>query len=168
MAMAAHVLDMPNQLEYHLGLIGSANSTSAMIEAVQLYLASWSMERIAKVQKIDAGWAPFDLNQRPLQVNSALDVRCIRDAIHCHCMALRESSVRPTPELVELEEFFSPPTRCSRAASELNRRGREKPSPCGRATRSCESEASGWRRPPHPANETMGAVQRKIGLNVGR
>lgn len=106
MAMAAHVLDMPNQLEYHLGLIGSANSTSAMIEAVQLYLASWSMERIAKVQKIDAGWAPFDLNQRPLQVNSALDVRCIRDAIHCHCMALRESSVRPTPELVELEEFF--------------------------------------------------------------
>ena len=97
---------MPNQLEYHLGLIGSANSTSAMIEAVQLYLASWSMERIAKVQKIDAGWAPFDLNQRPLQVNSALDVRCIRDAIHCHCMALRESSVRPTPELVELEDFF--------------------------------------------------------------
>ena len=106
MAMAAHVLEMPNHLEYHLRLIGGANSTSTMIEAVQLYLASWSMERIAKVQKIDAGWAPFDLNQRPLRVNGALDVRCIRDAINCHCMALRESTVRPTPELVELEEFF--------------------------------------------------------------
>ena len=106
MAMAAHVLDMPTQLDCHLGRIANASSTSAMIEAVQRYLASWSMERIAKVQKIDAGWAPFDLNQRPLQINGALDVRCIRDAIHCHCMALRESSVPPTPELVELEEFF--------------------------------------------------------------
>lgn len=106
MAMAAHVFDMPNQLEYHLGLVGSANSPSAMVEAVRLYLASWSIERIANVQKIDAGWAPFDLNQRPLQVNGALDVRCIRDAVHCHCMALRDSSVGPTPELMELEEFF--------------------------------------------------------------
>ncbi len=106
MATAGYVLDMPTKLDYHLGLMAKADGTSEIVEAVQRYLASWSMERIAKVQKIDAGWAPFDLSQRPLQVYGALDVRCIRDAVHCHCMALRESSVAPTSELVELEEFF--------------------------------------------------------------
>ncbi len=106
MAMVGVVLDMPASLNYHLGLIANAKGTSAIIEAVQLYLASWSKERIANVQKIDAGWAPFDVNQRPLHVNGELDVRCIRDAIHCHCMALREAGVALTPELLQLDEYF--------------------------------------------------------------
>jgi len=86
--------------------MASANGAGAIIEAVQLYLASWSKDRIANVQKIDAGWAPFDVSQRPLHVNGEPDVRCIRDAIHCHCMALREAGVALTPELVELDEYF--------------------------------------------------------------
>lgn len=106
MAMAGYVLDMPTKMDYYLGLMAKAKGTSAIIEAVQRYLASWSKERIANVQKVDAGWAPFDVNQRPLKVNGALDVRCIRDAIHCHCMALREAGVALTLELVELDEFF--------------------------------------------------------------
>jgi hypothetical protein len=106
MAMAGYVPDMPTKMDYYLGLMARAKETSAIIEAVQRYLASWSKERITNVQKIDAGWAPFDVSQRPLQINGALDVRCIRDAIHCHCMALRGSSVVLTLELLELDEFF--------------------------------------------------------------
>lgn len=106
MAMAGYVPDMPTKMDYYVGLIARAKGTSAIIEAVQRYLASWSKERIANVQKIDAGRSPFDVSQRPLLINGALDVRCIRDAIHCHCMALREASVVPTQELLELDEFF--------------------------------------------------------------
>lgn len=106
MAMAGYVLDMPTKLDYYLGLMAKAKGTSAIIEAVQGYLASWSKGRIASIQKIDAGWAPFDVSQQPLKVDDALAVRCNRDAIHCHCMALREAGVALTPELVELDEFF--------------------------------------------------------------
>ena len=106
MAMVGYALDMPAQLDYHLGRMAKAKETSAIVEAVQQYLAGWSNERIANVQKIDAGWAPFDMYQRPLRVDTELDLRCIRDAIHCHCMALREARMALTPELVELDEFF--------------------------------------------------------------
>ena len=106
MAMVGYVLDMPTKMDYYLGLMATAQGPSEIIEAVRRYLASWTQERIAKVQKIDAGWAPFDVSQRPMQIDGALDVRCFRDAIHCHCMALREARVALTPELVELDEFF--------------------------------------------------------------
>jgi hypothetical protein len=106
MATAGRILDMPAQMDYYVGLMAKAKRNSAIIEAVQGYLASWSSERVANVQKIDAGWAPFDANQRPLPVHGPLDVRCIRDAIHCHCMALRDAGVALTLELVELDEFF--------------------------------------------------------------
>mgnify|MGYP001591416054 FL=1 len=106
MAIAGYVLDAPTRMAYYLGLMAEANGISAIVDAVQEYLASWSNERVGRIQKVDAGWAPFDVSQRPLQVNGALDARCIRDAIHCQCMALREAGVALTPELVELDEFF--------------------------------------------------------------
>jgi len=106
MAMAGYVLDLPTKMDCYLGLMAKAKGPSEIIDVVQRYLASWTKERIASVQKIDAGWAPFDVSQRPLQINGALEVRCFRDAIHCHCMALREAGVALTLELVELDEFF--------------------------------------------------------------
>ncbi|MBI3372007.1 MAG: hypothetical protein HY017_09665 [Betaproteobacteria bacterium] len=106
MAMAGYVLDAPSGTDYYLGLMAEANAISAIVDAVQEYLASWSNERIGRVQKVDAGWAPFDTSQRPLRVNGAMHARCIRDAIHCHCMALNEAGLALTPELVELDEFF--------------------------------------------------------------
>jgi hypothetical protein len=106
MAMAGYVLDMPTQMDYFRGLMAKENGVSVILETVRQYLANWSKERIADIQKIDAGWAPFDVSQRPLQINGALDVRCIRDAIHCHCMALREARVALPPDMVELDEFF--------------------------------------------------------------
>lgn len=106
MAIAGYVPDAQTKMAHHIGIMARANGTSAIVEAIQGYLASWPQERISSLQRVDAGWAPFDVNQRPLPVNGALDVRCIRDAIHCHCLAFREAGMELTPELVELDEFF--------------------------------------------------------------
>jgi hypothetical protein len=106
MAKAGFSLEMSTHMDDYLALIERSEESCEAILAVQRYLASWPEERIANVQKIDAGWAPFDTCLRPLQINGALDVRCIRDAIHCQCMALREARVALMPELTELDEFF--------------------------------------------------------------
>jgi hypothetical protein len=106
MAKAGFAFERSAQMDYYLALMQRSEATCEAILAVQHYLESWPEERIANVQKIDAGWAPFDACLRPLQVNDALDVRCIRDAIHCQCMALREARVALMPEMTELDEFF--------------------------------------------------------------
>jgi hypothetical protein len=106
MATAEYVLNTPSKVAYYLWFVAKASEPSAIVDAVREYLASWPKERILAIQKIDAGWAPFDGYQQPQQIDSALDLRCIRDAIHSHCIALREAGVALTPELVELDEFF--------------------------------------------------------------
>lgn len=106
MANAGFVLNTPPNMGYYIELMARADGVQAILDVVQNYLASWSRERIANIQKIDAGWAPFNAGEQPLEVGDALTVRCIRDAIHHHCIALREVRVALTPELVELEEFF--------------------------------------------------------------
>lgn len=106
MASAGYVFDAPTGLDYYFSLMAEAREPSSIIDAVHEYLASWSKARIANLQKIDAGWAPFDAGQQPLQIDSALGVRCVGDAIHKQCMALRDAGVALTPELVELDEFF--------------------------------------------------------------
>jgi hypothetical protein len=113
-------IDAPTKMAYYFGIMPNAIGTSAIVEAVQEYLAGLSKECISSLQKIDAGWAPFDADQRPLPITCTLDVRCIRDEIHCHCMSLSETGVAPTPDLVELDEFFLLATEmienCERAA----------------------------------------------------
>ncbi len=129
MAMAGYVLDMPTKMDHHLGLLAKAKGPTAFIEAVQRYLASWTKERIANVQRIDAGWAPFDVIQRPLQVNGVLDVRCIRDAIHAHCIALNEAGETLTPELVELDEFFFAAAEIAEQVGKSSLQARTPPTP---------------------------------------
>jgi len=106
MANAGYVLNAPPTMGYYIELMARADGIPAILDAVQNYLASWSKERVASLQKIDAGWAPFTAAEQPLEISDALSVRCIRDAIHHQCIALREVRVALTPELVELEEFF--------------------------------------------------------------
>jgi hypothetical protein len=93
-------------MDFYSGIMPNAIGASAIVEAVQEYLAGWPQERIAGLQQAGAGWASFDVNRRPLRVHDALDVRCIRDAIFSHRMALSETGVAMTPEFVELEEFL--------------------------------------------------------------
>ena len=138
MAIAGNVLGLPTKFDSYLGLMTRAKGTSAIIEVVQRYLANWSKERVANVQKIDAGWGPFDDCQRPVQVDGALDVHSIRDAIHCHCMALREAKVALTLEFLELDEFFF-------VASEMIEKLEQVPLPVRTpATPSCRDVLANW------------------------
>ena len=77
-----------------------------LFRSVSEYLAAWSKERILNLQKIDAGWAPFDDRQQPVPVHGAADVLQICHSVRSQCIALKESGIVPAPELLELDLFF--------------------------------------------------------------
>ena len=87
-------------------LLAGSREALDVVAAVRDYLAVWPSERVARVQRVDAGWAPFDQDQKPTAVYRATDVHRICNAVHGQCMALRDAGVAPTPELVELDQFF--------------------------------------------------------------
>jgi len=94
------------KLRHHLELIASAEASAEVLKVVKRYLDAWPKERVDSIQRVDGGWAPFDWNQRSLPVDGVRNLRRIRDAVHRHCMFLREAGMALTPELVELDEFF--------------------------------------------------------------
>jgi hypothetical protein len=77
-----------------------------VLTAVREYLAAWPAPRVARVQTVDAGWAPFGEDLQPAPVYRPTDVREICDAIHGQCLSLRGAGVTLTPELLELDLFF--------------------------------------------------------------
>ena len=87
-------------------LLAGARQALDVVAAVRDYLAVWPSERVARVQRVDAGRAPFDQDQKPAAVYRATDVRRICDAVHGQCVALRDAAIAPTPELLELDLFF--------------------------------------------------------------
>jgi hypothetical protein len=87
-------------------LLAGARKALDVVAAVRDYLAAWVPERVARVQRVDAGWAPFDQDQKPSAVYRATDVHRICDAVHGQCVALRDAGIAPTPELLELDLFF--------------------------------------------------------------
>ena len=87
-------------------LLAGARGALDVVAAVRDYLAAWPPERVARVQRVDAGWAPFDQDRQPTAVYRATDVRRICDAVHGQCVALRDAGIAPTPELLELDLFF--------------------------------------------------------------
>ena len=98
-------LETPNLLHF-LELIAAAEAPLEVVAAIRSYLAAWPKERILSVQTVDGGWTPFDQNQEPSQVNGIQDLRCVRDAVHRQCIALREARMVLRPELVELDEIL--------------------------------------------------------------
>lgn len=94
------------ELICHLELIAAAEAPADVLSAVQGYLNAWPKERVERLQTIDGGWAPFDQNQMPSQVNGVRDLRRIRDAVYRQCAALRQARVELTPELMELDEIL--------------------------------------------------------------
>lgn len=84
-------------------LLAQARVSSDVIEAVRQYLDSWPAERISRIQRIDAGWAPFDMQQHPSPPLGSADLRKMRDAVHEQCAALTGAGVSVDPDLFELD-----------------------------------------------------------------
>ncbi|MDX1376149.1 MAG: hypothetical protein R3357_11330 [Burkholderiales bacterium] len=103
MGQAAAAGEARFALERHIGRIAAARRTSTVLEAVRAYLGSWPSERVERLQRADAGWAPFDERQQPFAFYSAADVENVYRDVHQHCTALRKSGLALSPELLELD-----------------------------------------------------------------
>ena len=88
--------------DYEFERLGAARTASTTAS----YLGSWSAERVAQLQRADAGWAPFDEYQQPLSMTCAADVDDVHRGLHDHCTALRASGLKLPPELHELDLFL--------------------------------------------------------------
>ena len=106
MATTEYVLDSLTEMDRFVRLMAAATGAAGIVAALNEYLAGWTKERVLRLQKIDAGWAPFDDRQQPVPVYEAIDVLQICDSVRSQCIALKESGIALTPELLELDLFF--------------------------------------------------------------
>jgi len=106
MATTEHVLDSLTDMDRYVRMMTAATGAAGIVDAVSGYLAGWSKERVLNLQKIDGGWAPFDDRQQSTSLYSVIDVLQVCDAIRSQCIALKESGIAPTPELLELDLFL--------------------------------------------------------------
>ena len=90
----------------HLELIAAAEVPAEVLRAIQGYLNAWPKDRVKSLQRVDGGWAPFDEDQMPSEVDGVQDLRRIRDGVHLQCVALKQARVQLTPELIELDEVL--------------------------------------------------------------
>lgn len=118
-------IDLDRQQLFHfMELIAKAEGPAAVLAAVQGYLSTWTPERIARLQEIDGGRAPFDRDRRALPVSTVGRLSLFRDRIRHQRTALTQVGMPLTPELVELDEILSVATQMaeSRKAPELKER----------------------------------------------
>lgn len=106
MSRAQHAIATPARTDRFVCLVAGARNVHEVIGAVRAYLESWPVEKVARVQKVDAGWAPFDENQRPTPPLRTADLREISDTVHDQCSALRGAGLALAPELLELDLFL--------------------------------------------------------------
>ena len=106
MASTEYFLDSLTEMDRYVGRMASAAGSAGILAAVSDYLAGWSKERILSLQKIDAGWAPFDERQQPVPLYRLVDVLQVCESVRSQCLALRESGVTLAPELLELDLFL--------------------------------------------------------------
>ncbi|MEO8718224.1 MAG: hypothetical protein ABI423_08380 [Burkholderiales bacterium] len=99
-------LESPIKTDRFVCLLAGARSLADVVAAVRDYLAAWSPALIAHLQTVDAGWAPFDENRKPMPVNRPEDLRESFAAVHGQCLALRGAGVTVAAELLELDLFL--------------------------------------------------------------
>lgn len=106
MATAEYLPESLEEMDRFLLLMGRATRSAELIDTLRAYLSGWPAARVARVQRIDAGWAPFDDNQQPIPIVGRLDVRQIHAALHDQVESLKQSGVPPSAEILELELVF--------------------------------------------------------------
>lgn len=87
-------------------LVSAAQGVDEVIGAVRAYLEAWPADKVASVQNVDAGWAPFDESRRPMPVYRPADLRWVCGGVHGQCSALRSAGLPLAPELLELDLFL--------------------------------------------------------------
>lgn len=107
MNAARNEADSQDALQRFTRLLVQARVRSDVIEAVRQYLDSWPADRISRIQRIDAGWAPFDAQQHPSPPLGSADLCRIREAVHGQCAALTSARVTVDPELLELDLYLT-------------------------------------------------------------
>ena len=107
MATTEYVLQTLSVVEQHMKPLTVASRADEIVRAVSDYLASWSMERIENLQKIDGGWGTFDTQGRPEPICDVGHVARISIALSNQCAALKDAGIQPTPELLELDLYFA-------------------------------------------------------------
>lgn len=63
-----YAFDSPARTDRFVCLVAGAREVPHVVDAVRDYLAAWPPEWVAHIQKIDAGWAPFDEDPKPTPV----------------------------------------------------------------------------------------------------
>lgn len=96
----------PQVIEF-LERIVAVETPYAVLNVVHDYLRAWPKVRVANLQRIDGGWAPFDRDQNPLPVNTLGKLDLFQEAVHRHCLALSLLNRQSTPELMELNEMLT-------------------------------------------------------------
>lgn len=96
----------PARPDHFVGRLSAARDADELIDAVRDYLAAWPEEKVIRVQKLDAGWAPFDDTQRPAPLARPSDLLDAGERVHSQCTALRSAGLPLAPELLELDLFL--------------------------------------------------------------
>lgn len=104
----------PQVLEF-LERIGAVETPYAVLNVVRDYLLAWPKERVANLQRIDGGWAPFDREQNPLPVNTLGHLVFFHERVHRQCLGLTIASLQATPEIMELDEVLATAIRFAKA-----------------------------------------------------
>ena len=107
MTVFAAEIGPPDGLPRFMERLAHARTRTDVVDAVRGYLADWPAERVLRLQRIDAGWAPFDLQQHPSPLAGPTDLHNACDAVQAQCAALSGAGVEVEPELAELAMCLS-------------------------------------------------------------
>ena len=106
MNTAGHGFDPLEDPDRFVDILAGARGASDVVAAVRDFLTAWPRERVAAMQRVDGGWAPFDADQQPTPPCRSADVRKICDSVHGQCASLQAAGVEPPAELLELDTYF--------------------------------------------------------------
>jgi hypothetical protein len=101
--LVAAVLASLSEIDRYVRLMALAPDVETIASVLNTYLAGWAGDRIARLQAIDGGWAPFDQWQQPMPIHGAPDILFLARALRDHCQAVRGAGIEVAPELLELE-----------------------------------------------------------------
>lgn len=104
------------QVLHFLERIAAAEEAFAVLKAIQDYIRAWPKERVADLQRMDGGWAPFDREQNPLPVDTLGHLALFQEEVHRQCLALSQENMQVTPELLELDEMLTIANQFAKAA----------------------------------------------------